>query len=150
MTGLSLTPSSSYTWVNDRKGNASSAVYLNLQFFTLPSAIYFAGDFTITGWVNVQSYSSWSRMLDCNNQPPGTTVNRNNVEIAVTAGTTGLPDQCITIPNSNTDNNIMSNTVIALGSWNFLAGTLSGTSGSLYMNNILVASVTQPIPAKQV
>ena len=96
--------------------------------------------------MNVQTYSSWSRMLDCNSQPPGTYSNRNNVLIAVTAGGTGQPDQCITTPNSGSDNNIMSNTVIGLGSWNHLAGSLSGTTGSLYLNANLVATGTQPVP----
>ena len=70
ITSLSLTSTSGYSFVSDRKGNANSAVYLNgSQWFSLPSAVYFSGPFSVTPWVTCWALDSlacqgfWSRAL---------------------------------------------------------------------------------------
>ncbi|MCL4499793.1 MAG: prepilin-type N-terminal cleavage/methylation domain-containing protein, partial [Chloroflexi bacterium] len=54
------------------------------SYVSLPSGAYFSGPFTITSWVYVRSYNSWSRLLDFGNGSAS-----DNVLFAVSQGTSG-------------------------------------------------------------
>jgi hypothetical protein len=53
----------------DRFNNTDGAILLNNSYYTLPTRVYFSGDFTILAWVKLISYSSNSRLIDCGNGP---------------------------------------------------------------------------------
>ena len=54
------------TYVADHSGNANSAVYLNSQYFTLASGVYFNGAFSVTAWVKQLTYGvNNPRLVDC-------------------------------------------------------------------------------------
>ena len=42
-----------YTFVPNRFCNPNSAIYLNFGYLQAPTNVYFSGDFTITGWINI-------------------------------------------------------------------------------------------------
>jgi hypothetical protein len=53
-------------FVVDRDGNAAQAVRVNTNwsnFYRAPTAVYFAGDFSFSGWFRVNSFVSWARFV---------------------------------------------------------------------------------------
>jgi hypothetical protein len=49
-----------YSFVPNRFCNPNSAIYLNFGHLQAPTNVYFSGDFTITGWVNVIYSQQWT------------------------------------------------------------------------------------------
>jgi hypothetical protein len=109
-----------------------------------PSGVWFNGNFTVEGWVFVRSYNSWSRLIDFANGQ-----NTNNVFLALSQGTTGLPVFGVYTNNNGTPS-IQSSTPLPLNQWVHLAATLNGTSGTIYINGINVASGTLNLPSNVV
>ena len=65
LTGLSFV-ASSYSFVADRKGNPNSAIYFNYGFGLLPTATYFSGSLSVTGWVYmITNTGTDSRLMYC-------------------------------------------------------------------------------------
>jgi hypothetical protein len=126
-------------WAQSGPGKA-----LNLDGATgyaqAPNGVWFNGDFTVEGWVFARSYNNWSRLFDFANGP-----NTNNVFLALSAGTTGLPVFGVYTNNNGTPS-IQSSTPLPLNQWVHLAATLNGTLGRIYLNGILVAAGTLNLP----
>ena len=144
-----LTPTtggSGLAFVNDRSSKTNSALNFYGGYLVLASAVYFNGDFTVTVWGLVNSFNSWSRVIDCaNTLSPGQT--SDNVFISVSGGTTGSPILGITNYNSGGDAYTWTGAQLwTIGVWAHLAITLSGTSGTLYFNNVQQAQSTQIVP----
>jgi predicted outer membrane repeat protein len=98
-----------------------------------PSGVWFSGDFTIEGWVFVRSYNSWSRLIDFANGP-----NNDNVYLALSFGATGYPVMGVFTNNGNPT--LKAGTLLPTNQWVHLAATLSGTTGTIYINGIPVGS----------
>ncbi len=49
-----------YSFVPNRFCNPNSAIYLNFGYLQAPTNVYFSGDFTITGWVNLIYSRQWT------------------------------------------------------------------------------------------
>jgi fibronectin type 3 domain-containing protein len=105
---------------------------------TLPAGIVSKfNNFTISTWVYVNAFSTWARVFDF-----GTGTN-NYMFLA--------PQYTATAPNaakfrfairtaSVTEQQINSSTANTAGTWNHVAVTLSGNTGTLYLNGVVVGT----------
>jgi hypothetical protein len=126
-------------------GDVGFTSYLPHYFDLTPSGnylqardgVYFnSNDFTISAWVNINSYAAWSRVLDFGNGE-----GQDNVILSVSAETGGYPAF-----GTAANTTINSDTQIPLGSWVHLAATYSRGTAKLYMNGVQVAQGSQPVP----
>jgi carbonic anhydrase/acetyltransferase-like protein (isoleucine patch superfamily) len=106
-------------------------------YVTLPAgfitALKTTTDFTISGWVNETSANNWARMFDFGT---GTT----KYMFLAPADGGGLPRFAITIGGNGAEQVLQGTTALTVGQWYFLAVTLSGTTGTLYVNGSAVAT----------
>jgi hypothetical protein len=114
-------------------GNAvrlcGSAEYVNL-----PAGIVSGlTDFTVSAWVNPAANSTWSRVFDFGT---GTAV---NMFLTVNAGGAGLRF-AITTSGSGGEQQLTGGGQLPLNTWSHVAVTLSGTTGTLYLNGNPVAT----------
>jgi hypothetical protein len=65
--GAYLFGGSNYSFVPDRFCSLNSAIYLNKGYLQVPAGVYFSGDFTLTAWIYLKSYQSYSRIFDFGN-----------------------------------------------------------------------------------
>ena len=73
---------------SDRFGLASSALDLSNGYIKIPSGIYFNGDYTVTAWVYMRSFPSYSPLIDFGNGAPS-----DNVWLGLSEDTTGKLSQ---------------------------------------------------------
>jgi DUF1680 family protein len=115
-------------------GKFGSALMLNgkssAQYCTLPQeAINQITDFTIAAWLNLASAESWTRLFDFG-QSTGI-----NMFLTPRAGVTGdVPRFAITVGGSGAEQRIDGTSALPTGQWVHLAVTLSGSTGTLYVN----------------
>lgn len=127
--------------VNHYKNSIKSPIYNALDFdgtndyATVPSGVYFNGNFTIETWVYPKSYSNWGRIIDFGNGP-----SNNVVFLAFSTGTSGYPN--FRIENSQ----FQSSTQLPLNTWSHLAATLSGNTATIYINGVSAGSATLVAP----
>ncbi len=133
-TGASCTDTGSR--VTGKIGNAVSLCGTN-EFVSLPAGIVSGlHDFTISAWVNPRADTAWSRVFDFGT---GTgvymflTVSAGGgpARFAITTGGSGREQQ-LNAPGGQ----------LPLNTWSHLAVTLSGTTGTLYINGNPVATNT--------
>lgn len=126
-----------FSFTDDRFNNPSSAVFFNVGYCQVQSEVYFDGsDFTVSAWVYVFDFASWSRIFDCGNG-----VEVDNIVFAITGGDSGQP----VIGVYNTDNNlgtfvldqISSQTALNLYTWQYVAGVLNKTHLLIYVDGFL-------------
>jgi DUF1680 family protein len=117
--------------VPGRFGNAlrlngpSNAQYVNLPQETTAQLT----DFTIAAWVSLDSTATWTRVFDFGNN---TAV---NMFLTPRAGVFGTPPRfAITVGGAGQEQRITGGSAIPVGEWVHLAVTLSGPTGTLYVN----------------
>lgn len=89
-------------------------------------------DFTISAWVKPTAITQWSRVFDFG------TGTGNYMFLTVNAGTG--PRFAITTSGGGGEQQISSTAQLPLNTWSHLAVTLSGTTGTLYVNGTAVAT----------
>ncbi len=121
------------TRVAGRIGNAVKLAG-NGEYVQLPDGIVSGlHDFTISAWVNPSQNSAWSRVFDFGT---GTTV---NMFLTLSAG--GGPLRfAITTGGGGAEQRIDNTGTLPLGSWSHVAVTLSGNTGTLYVNGTPVGT----------
>ena len=108
----------------------------------LPSDTYFNGDFTVAGWVNVQSFSpAAERMLDC---AGAGSPNNGDVILAIQGSTNTIPYGQIFMSNVGSGG-IAAATSPGLQKWSHLAFLVSGTTGYVYVNATSPRTGTVPV-----
>jgi hypothetical protein len=112
-------------------GQLGNAVRLNGsgEHVTMPAGIVSGlnGDFTVSAWVNPAANTTWSRVFDFGT---GTTA---NMFLTVSAGS--APRFAITTGGSGGEQQINSGSgLLPTNTWSHLAVTLSGNTGTLYVN----------------
>ena len=142
--GADLYNGVSYSFTTDRFGNANRAIYLNNGYLQVPPGVYFSGDFTVTAWINLKSYSlsySFSPIFGFGSNSSG-----NNVFLALRE--TYSLQTCILIGNiwPESYSCVSSNAYIQPNVWYHVAVVLSGTTRYFYLNGNLFDSGTLYVP----
>ena len=117
-------------YVNNRFGNPNSAIRFTDGYYQLPSGFYFRGDFTISLWLKTNLFVSYSNILEIGN-------GEHYVSIKSNSYSQFQPQ--LTVSSSYYSSYVTSATNLLRGQWTHLAVTLSGTTGSVYSNGMLVA-----------
>ncbi len=111
---------------------AGTGDYVNLPA-TFATALHSLSDFTISAWVNPSENRPWSRVFDFG------TGTGAYMFLTVSAG--GGPVRfAITSGGPGGEQQLTGNTQLPLNTWSHLAVTLSGTTGTLYVNGKPVAT----------
>jgi hypothetical protein len=116
-------------------GRLGNAVKLNgvADYVSLPSGIVSGlNDFTISVWVNPSAISTWSRVFDFGT---GTAAN-----MFLTVNSGGGPRFAITVGGGGAEQRLSRSGQLPLNAWSHLAVTLSGTTGTLYVNGVPAAT----------
>ena len=132
------------TATTDRFGNAGQALQFNGTngYIDVPDGVYFTGgDFTVSAWVRVAAYNSWSRLFDFGNGAQS-----NNVILSVSNTTTGKPAGDIYV-GAASGGLVGSNTALALNTWQLLTYTYTNNIGTIYINGVQMAQGVQGTPA---
>ena len=132
--GANLFNGQSYSFTTDRFCNLNSAIYFNEGYLQVPTGVYFNGDFTLTVWIQLKSYQSFSRIIDFGNSFPS-----DNVVITMYSGTSNLSGY---IFSGSSYSGIDTSSLIQLNQWYHVAFVLSGTTGYIYVDGIQVATST--------
>jgi hypothetical protein len=119
--------------VPGKLGNALKLCGSN-EYVNLPAGVV-AGlsDVTVSAWVNPAANTTWSRVFDFGT---GTTA---NMFLTVNAGGAGLRF-AITTGGGGAEQQLTGGGQLPLNTWSHVAVTLSGTTGTLYLNGNPVAT----------
>ncbi|MBN2682392.1 MAG: T9SS type A sorting domain-containing protein [Bacteroidales bacterium] len=126
------------SYVDDRFGNSFSAMQMNgtTGHVVVPEGVWFdSGPFSASVWVKPISFISWSRIFDF-----GKGENNENVVWALSQSTTGK--QFLSIRQGSTEVTTLAGTVSSLNEWNHLATVFDGSTASVYINGVKVATTT--------
>ena len=118
-------------------GKINNALVLDgsTGYASLPAGIVSSlNNFTISAWVKASSVSTWSRVFDFGT---GTTA---YMFLTLNAGS--YPRFAITTNSNGSEQVINGTTAFTTGVWHHVAVTLSGTTGTLYIDGVAVASNT--------
>lgn len=116
-------------------GRLGNAVKLNGvgDYVLLPTGIVSdLNDFTISAWVNPAAINTWSRVFDFG------TSTAVNMFLTVSAG--GGPRFAITTAGPGGEQRLSRSGQLPLNSWTHLAVTLSGSTGTLYVDGVPVVT----------
>jgi hypothetical protein len=117
-------------------GRLGNAVKLNGadEYVSLPTGIVSAlSDYTISAWVDPTADDTWARVFDFGR---GTSV---NMFLTVNGGGNGLRFG-ITTGGNGAEQDLTGGGQLPLNTWSHVAVTLSGTTGTLYLNGTPVAT----------
>ena len=121
-------------WSTGHFGNAVNLDGFN-EHVALPAGIVSGlTDFTFSAWVKLDTLATWSRVFDFGS---GT----GNYMFLTASAPGGAPRFAIRTPSAG-EQIIDGSTSLPVGAWTHLALTLSGTTGTLYVNGIAAGSST--------
>ncbi len=124
----------SATWRTGVIGNALDLNGSNAHA-TLPTGVVeHLGDFTIHGWVYLDTISTWSRIFDFGT---GTSV---NMFLTPKAGGSDSVRFAITNDGAGGEQRIDGSAALSTGTWTHVAVTLAGTTGTLYVDGSAVGT----------
>lgn len=117
----------------DRFGNAGMCYEFagTGTYIQCPPAVYFNGDYTISGWVNITNAESWSRLIDFGNGP-----SNNNVLVSLNAGGSGMINA--SVYNGGSGSGFSSIDPLMLNQWVQITVTNVGNTVLLYVNGVPV------------
>ena len=117
------------TWVAGTNGNAVNLNSSASNYVSLSTGVVNGlSDFTIAAWVNLNSVATWSRIFDFGS---GTA----NYMFLSLMGGSGVR---FAINTGSGEQQINGTNALPTGAWTHVAVTLSGTTGTLYVNGVAV------------
>lgn len=133
------TASGGFSYVNDRFGNATSAIRLNgtNAFVEVPDGVWFDGAYSTSCWIRPEVFGNFARIYDFGNGQTS-----DNILACLTQGTNGrLAAQ--NYNGANGGNLISAASGAVLNQWSHVAVTFDGTNTSIYLNgNLLVTGIS--------
>ena len=142
--GSNMTYGSNCALTYDRFNKTNSALQLKTGYFNLPQGTYFYyGQFTVSMWINVKSYGSWSRILDFGTLGINTVL--NNVYIFY-SGDKSRPGFQVSQDLKTSTQVVFANKTLQLNTWHHFAVTLNGTNGLVYINGDIAGKGISEIP----
>ncbi len=130
------------SWIDDRHGNAFSAVQLNGTngYIDVPQDVWFDGsNFTIAAWVNPASYNNWSRIMDF-----GIGAGNENIIFTLSNGTTG--NLFASVRRGSTTVGSLTGGQLPLNKWSHALLRFDGSNLEIYINGNLSATTTCDAP----
>jgi hypothetical protein len=127
MGGANLFGGSNYLFTSDRFCSPNSAIYFNKGYLQVPSGVYFTGDFTVTAWIYLKSYQSYSRIFDFGNGQAS-----DNVLLGINSTHSKIRGNIFDISLSVSP--IITSSLINLNEWYFISFVLNGTTVYIYVN----------------
>ncbi len=113
--------------------NSTGYVTIGSGFST---ALHSVTNFTVMAWVNLTTINDWARLFDFNGG------NTTRYMFLTPADGSGLPRFAITTSGGAGEKVVQGTTAIATGSWHFLAFTLAGSTGTIYLDGVSIGSAT--------
>ncbi|MDP4182114.1 MAG: LamG-like jellyroll fold domain-containing protein [Bacillota bacterium] len=124
------------TWATAGKINGALNLSGSSQYVSLPTGtVSSLNDFTISAWVNLDTLSTWTRIFEFASST-------TSYMFLTAKGGTNVLRFTISTSGSANDQQINGTSALATGSWQYVAVTLSGNTGSLYLNGALVGTNT--------
>ena len=121
-------------WTAGRINNGLALASASSQYATFPSGVVSTlNDFTVSTWVNVSTLATWARVFDFG------TGTSNYMFLTPRYSTANLPRFAIRT-SAVTEQTIDSTVALAAGAWTHVAVTLSGSTGTLYLNGVAVGT----------
>ena len=108
----------------------------SVQYGQVPNGVYFNGDFTINSWIKISAYNNWQRIIDF-----GQGAGVNSVLLSSTYCTTGYPGFYVS------GSQFQSTVQLAYNTWYNVGATMSGTTGTIYVNGSAAGSQTMSVAA---
>ena len=131
-------------FVKDRFGNPNSAIRFTDGYYQVPPGVYFNGDFTISVWIKpINLFNRWGRIIDFGNGAPS-----DNIQFISSYSDSGKPVFYLYVMNH--ESHIDPNSPLIIGQWTHLVFTLSETTGSLYMNGLLISQTNNMYSARNI
>jgi hypothetical protein len=137
-TVANATASGGFSYVNDRFGNATSAIRLNgtNAFVEVPDGVWFDGAYSTSCWIRPETFANYSRIYDFGNGQAN-----DNILACYTQGTNGR----FAAQNYNAANGgtlVSATSGAALNQWSHVAVTFDGSTTKIYLNGVLLVSGT--------
>jgi hypothetical protein len=130
--------SDSVKFVADRFCTKSSALYLPKATLSFPAGTYFNGDFTLSFWMNLQSYQDSAGLIYfATSNAESADTNQIGINMV---GTTGRLRAFVDQSGIETGN------LITLKKWHFVSFILKGTTGCIYLNGFQIQTGTLIVP----
>ena len=121
-------------FVNDRKGRANSAIYLNNGYINAPNGYYFSGELSMTAWVNPISNNTPVTFINFAGDPK-----YSRFYIAIYSH--GTPYFGPMYYNTSFIARALSQTKLKFNCWNHLAVTIDGSFYRIYINGSLTGTL---------
>ena len=140
--GANMTQNGFANFANDRFQNVASAINFNGGSYSVPSGVYFSGDFTVSVWGNqdINGFNNWPSILCFTNWVS----NALKDTICLQFGNQQLP--YFHSYSGNTSSFIISTQAFNPNTWTHFAFTLNGNNGSIYINGVLASTGYLNVP----
>jgi fibronectin type 3 domain-containing protein len=124
------------TWTTGQNGNAVNLASASSQYATLPTGVVNGlTSITISSWVNLSTVSNWQRIFDFGTGTTNymflTPKNSSNGKVRFAIRTASVAEKIID-----------GTAAIPTGGWHHVAVTITGTTGTLYVDGVQVGQNT--------
>ena len=128
------------TLSSDRFNNPNSALDFQSGYNTVPSGVYFNGDFTFTVWIYYNQNAVSARILEFSNSKTDV------VSLQSSYLSNGSPGMALSVGSGSSTNTFFT-PALQTGRWYHVAFEVCGTTGKIYVDGQLKVSGAQVRPS---